>query len=454
MLKQASPVITDRVLSNKKIFSTWWPLAASWMLMAMELPALSAVIARLPNPEIHLAAWGGVIFPVSLIIEAPIIMLLAASTALSKDWDSYAKLRRFMLVSSAVLMCVHILVAFTPLYYFIVGTIIGAPAEVIEPARPGLMFMTVWTWAIAYRRLNQGVLIRFGHSQSIGTGTIVRLVVDVSVLIAGAALGTIPGATLAGMAVGAGVVAEAAYTGFRVRPVIRDELKPIRPDNEPLTLPAFIDFYIPLALTSLLHLLIQPLGGAALSRMPEALFSLAIWPVVGGLVFIFRGPGVAFNEVMVALLHEPGAYMRLKRFAFGLIGAVSILLLLMTATPLAEFWFTSFSGLAPELSALAQQAVWFALPMPALNVLVSFYQGILVHSRRTRGITEAIAIFIVSALIVFGIGIRSGEMAGIFVGWIAFGTGSFLQTIWLWYRSIKPRRRLCTPIDESAPVKS
>jgi len=72
------------------IHRTWWPLAASWLLMAMELPALSAVVARLPNPQINLAAWGGVVFPVSLIIEAPIIMLLAASTALSKDMASYS----------------------------------------------------------------------------------------------------------------------------------------------------------------------------------------------------------------------------------------------------------------------------------------------------------------------------------------------------------------------------
>ena len=69
-------------LSMKRIFDIWWPLAASWMLMGAELPALSAVISRLENPKINLAAYGGIVFPISLVIEAPIIMLLAASTAL------------------------------------------------------------------------------------------------------------------------------------------------------------------------------------------------------------------------------------------------------------------------------------------------------------------------------------------------------------------------------------
>ena len=70
--------LTQTDLNDRRIFKTWWPLAVSWLLMSVELPALSAVIARLPDPEIHLAAYGGVVFPIALIVESPIIMLLAA----------------------------------------------------------------------------------------------------------------------------------------------------------------------------------------------------------------------------------------------------------------------------------------------------------------------------------------------------------------------------------------
>ncbi|NIR67615.1 MAG: hypothetical protein GWN61_23745, partial [candidate division Zixibacteria bacterium] len=159
----------------KEIFNIWWPLAASWMLMGMELPALSAVVARLQNPDINLAAYGGVVFPLSLLIEAPIIMLLAASTALSKDWPSYKYIHKFMMWTGGFLTLLHVVIAFTPVYDFVVGTIISAPEEIIEPARIGLMIMTPWTWSIAYRRFNQGVLIRFGHSNAVGIGSVVRL---------------------------------------------------------------------------------------------------------------------------------------------------------------------------------------------------------------------------------------------------------------------------------------
>jgi len=291
----------------KRVLLIWLPLAGSWMLMGAELPALSAIVARLAEPEINLAAYGGVVFPLALIIESPIIMLLAASTALSKDWASYRKLYAFMMITSAALTVLHIAVAFTPLYYFVAEGIIGAPQEIIEPAKLGLRIMTPWTWSIAYRRFNQGVLIRFGHPRSVTIGTMIRLAADLIVLAIGYILGNIPGIVVATGAVAAGVICEAIYIGLRSRPVIKNELRLAEPVEPPLTLMAFLKFYIPLAATSLLTLLIQPIGSAAISRMPQALESLAVWPVVIGLSFLFRSLGVAYNEVVVALLDEPGS---------------------------------------------------------------------------------------------------------------------------------------------------
>ena len=414
---------------------TWWPLAASWLLMAMELPALSAVIARLPNPQINLAAWGGVVFPVSLIIEAPIIMLLAASTALSKDMASYRWLRRFTLWAGAVLTLVHILVAFTPLFDLVVLKLIGAPQEILEAARLGLKLMTPWTFSIAYRRFNQGALIRFGHPRAVSIGTAIRLLADGLVLVAGLLIGTVPGIAVAGAAVSLGVICEAVYSGVRVRPVVRDELPKAPIVEPPLQMRAFLPFYIPLGMTSLLTLLVLPLGSAALSRMPLALTSLAVWPVVSGFIFILRSMGMAYNEVVVALLDKPGAVASLQRFAAFLAGATTTLLILLAATPLSSWWFETVSGLPPDLAELARRSVWFALPLPAFNVYQSWYQGILLHTRKTRGITEAVAISLVVSLVVLTVGVRLGTIVGLYVGWTAFSLGGLVQMFWLRRRS-------------------
>ena len=417
------------------IHKTWWPLAASWLLMAMELPALSAVIARLPNPQINLAAWGGVVFPLSLIIEAPIIMLLAASTALSKDMASYRWLRRFTLWAGAVLTLVHILIAFTPLFDLIVVKLIGAPQEILEAARLGLKLMTPWTFSIAIRRFNQGALIRFGHPRAVSIGTAIRLLADGLILVAGLLIGTVPGIAVAGVAVSLGVICEAVYSGIRVRPVVRDELPNAPIVEPPLQMRPFLAFYIPLGMTSFLTLLALPLGSAALSRMPLPLASLAVWPVVSGFIFMLRSMGMAYNEVVVALLDKPGAVASLQRFAAFLAGATTTLLILLAATPLSSWWFETVSGLPPDLAELARRSVWFALLLPAFNVYQSWYQGILLYTRKTRGITEAVAISLVISLVVLTIGVRLGTIVGLYVGWTAFSLGGLAQMFWLRRRS-------------------
>ncbi len=431
-------------MSLRIVFRTWWPLAFSWMLMAVELPVMGAAIARLPNPEINLAAWGGVVYPLALIIEAPIIMLLSASTALSKDLDSYVRIRKYMLWMAGVLSLLHVLVAFTPLYDLIVVHWMGVPSEIVEPARIGLRLMLPWTGAIAYRRFQQGVLIRFGHSGAVGMGTIVRLCADLFVIVMGLSTGRYSGIALAGIAMSSGVLSEALFAGLRIRPVLRDQLPYAPSADEALTRQSFLSFYVPLAMTSLLFLLIQPIGSAALSRMPRALESLAAWSVVSGLVFLLRSPGVAYNEVAVALLDKPGSERDLVRFALRLMGVMTIMLLLIVATPAAKFWFEKLTSLEAELADMAVTALWFTLPLPAISVLISWFQGVLLNARRTRAVTESVLVGLILISIVLVSGVIWGQVVGLYVGWLAFSLGMTGQVIWLWWRSRRMLAALLT----------
>jgi hypothetical protein len=421
-----------------RIFTTWWPLAASWLLMSAELPAISAVLARLSDPEIHIASYGAVVFPISLIVEAPVIMLLAASTALSKDWSSYVKLRRYMHVMGGALTALHVLIAFTPLFDIIVEQVLQIPPQLIEPSRIGLMIMTPWTWSIAYRRFNQGVLIRYGQSKVVSFGTFLRLFADASILAMGYWIGSIPGIIVATSAVATGVLVEAAFVGLRVRPVLRDRLRKESEVEDHLTLKAFISFYSPLAATSLLMLSVQPACSAALSRMPGALASLAVWPVVGGLMFTMRSLGHAFQEVVVALLDEPGSEREIRRFAWGLTLLTTSLLTLLASTSLSAVWFVGVSGLVPKLGDLAGAAIWFGILLPGLCPLQNLYQGILVHRKQTRSITESVVVFLCVCGGLLLAGVKWAPFTGIYVALTAFSLGALSQVLWLAWRSAHP----------------
>jgi hypothetical protein len=320
--------------------------------------------------------------------------------------------------------------------------IIGAPQEIVEPARLGLMIMTPWAWSIAYRRFNQGVLIRTGHSKSVGLGTVVRLSANLIVLTIGYMLGDVPGIVVGASAVACGVISEAIYVGLVVRPVVHNELRLEPVVEPPLNWQVFSAFYFPLVMTSLLSLLANPIGSAALSRMPMALESLAVWPVITGLIFILRSLGIAYNEVVVALLDQCGVYPYLRRFADLLAATTTILLLVVTATPVSHLWFQGISALRPDLAKLAQSALWFALPLPALSVLQSWYQGTILYSKRTNSITESVVIYLMTSLIVLGAGVAVGTITGLNIGILALTLSVAAQTGWLWFRSRQVRQTL------------
>ena len=410
-------------------------------MMSLELPVINAIIARLVNPDVNLAAYGGVVYPIALTIEAPVIMLLAASTALSKDWKSYQRLKKITLLMGGILSVLHFVVAITPIYDWIVTVLLGAPQEVIEPARYGLLLLSPWTLAIAYRRFQQGAMIRFNRAHMVSEITLVRLITVASVLTVGMLLKTIPGATLAGLAQGLGVSAEAIFAGIRARK-IRNEIKFAPPTKKPLSIKRFFSFYIPLAATSSLWLLWQPLISAAVSRMPDPLESLAIWSVLTGLLFIFRSPGVAYNEAVVALLEVPQAIQALRKFAHLAATIVCGIAIGFVFTPLSDFWFSAVANLSTERAVIAQMAISLGIPLTFLQMYISFFQGIIVSQEKTGPVAEAVVLFLVAMLTVLIFGIVTENYKGVYVASASFTIAHISQVLWLLLRSRKNRKLL------------
>ncbi|HEY5529776.1 MAG TPA: hypothetical protein VIL51_10055, partial [Thermoleophilia bacterium] len=94
---------------------------------------------------------------------------------------------------------------------------------------------------------------------------------------------------------------------------------------------------------------------------------------------------------------------------------------------------------APPLPSMARTALWFLLPMPALAVAQSYFQGVILHSRRTRSITESVLIFLGVTTAFLVIAVVWGTVPGLYVTVGAFTTGEALRTGWLWLRSRRAR---------------
>ena len=84
-----------------------------WLMMSAEGPYLTALIARMSEPEYNLAAYG-VAFSIALIVESPVIMLMSASIALIESKLTLLKLRSFVYRLNIILFLLMLVLIFPP----------------------------------------------------------------------------------------------------------------------------------------------------------------------------------------------------------------------------------------------------------------------------------------------------------------------------------------------------
>lgn len=405
---------TDSTLSYRRILRFWTPLAGTWMMMAVEGPFLAAVIARLGNPTENLAAFG-VAVAFAFIIEAPVIMLLSAATALVKDRTSYLALRRFTQTLNAGLTAAMVLLLLPAVFRFLTGTLLSIPRPVADLTHGALVLLLPWPGAIGYRRFLQGTLVRHDMTRRVAYGTMVR----VGAMAVGAGVGAtvlhLRGAHVGALALSTGVVAEAIASRQMAAGVVADLLAGRRRHETPetLTLAGISSFYFPLATMSMLAMAIYPLLTFFMGRSRLPLESLAVLPVVQGLAFFFRSLGLSYQEVTIALMGDRAEHLdKIRNFAAALALTASSGLALIVFTPLAEVWFRVVAGLPPELVELALTPARIAAVLPALTVLMAFQRALLVASRLTRPLTNATVVEVTGIAVVLTIAIVGLDVMG------------------------------------------
>lgn len=402
---------TPAPLTTRRITAFWLPLAATWLMMAAEAPFLTALMARLAEPKFNLAAFG-VAFSLAMMVESPIIMMLSAATALARDRLSFLALRAFVYRLNAAITGVMVVLLSPPVFRPLAERLIGLPPDVAALANLGLAILLPWPAAIGFRRFYQGVMIRQGLTRRVAYGTVVRLA---SMTLTGSllyVLTDLPGIAVGAAALSTGVVLEAIATRAMAAAAVHRLLA--GPEGEPLPQRAIATFYWPLAVTSLLNLGVQPLVTVFLGRSRNGLESLAVLPVLYALVFIFRSPGFALQEVVIALIGGGDAAARaLRAFATRLGIALSAGLALLALTPLAAVWFARVAGLPADLSAFTVQPLRLLCLMPALEVLLSWQRSLLLVERRTALITWATAVEVGGLVAVLALGIGVIDMVGV-----------------------------------------
>jgi hypothetical protein len=406
----------------REIFAFWYPLALSWVMMSVAGPIVNAGISRLPDPEVQLAAFG-VAQPIAILVESPIIYLLGATVSIVHDRSSFGLMRRFMLQLSLAITLLFAVVALTPVYDILFRQLLQVPGPVADAARPAISLLLPWPAAIAWRRFYQGVLIQHGYTRLITLGTVYRLATLIVVVVAGLWLGSFSGAMLGGLAMVLSVIVEAAVITWWAVPVVRrhvlDRDESGDPPRKPLGRAELWRFYLPLAATDVMRVASQPLLVAGITRAAAPALALAAWPLANGLVSLIASAAMAFQEVVIALLNKGVPYARMARFVTAVGGALSLLLVVLVATPLRDLYFLGAIGAPPDVEPLAVQAAAIMALLPLVFALRNLYRAGLIVHRRTGVVQGAMLANLITLVATLVVGIALFEADGTLLAAVA-----------------------------------
>jgi progressive ankylosis protein len=417
----------------RNLFRLYIPLALSFTLMMCEGPSVQAAVGRLVDPKTNLAAWGLTI-GLALLIESPVIPLLSTTIAQIESRKSYQILWRFVLLWCGVCTFVAGVVAFTPLFDWVSLHLMGQPALIVVASRRPFQIMLLWSAAIGLRRFFQGILVRYGQTNKMTYGTLIRLLTVAAVAISLTLQRTLSGAVVAAIALMAGVIVEAVASLFFVRPLLHslpDENLDAKLEAPVITMAQLQRFHWPLVLSTAVGLLAQPLTGTALARLDHPTELLAAWPVASMALLVLRGFGIATQEIAIARRRAEGASVEplLIRFAWVIGVATSLFTLLLATTPLLALYLTALST-PKALWPLVQTAMLGGTFFPLVTTYVSIQRGILVARGATVKVTQGIllGVSLFASLLALGVILA---LPGMWIAPLSFTLAMSVECIFL-----------------------
>lgn len=442
-------------LTPRTMLRFFLPLSLSDVIMILSGPILTIGLARLAAPETSLAAYS-VAQNVAILLESPIIMLLHASTALTRYRRLYRPLWKFMIAANLTITAAYLAVAFTPVYYWLFRDVLGQPAAVVAAARPAFQLMLLWPAAIGWRRFYQGVLINRRQSDRIALAGFARLGSLAVVTYIGVVLRA-PGAALAGLALVVSVMVEAVAVTLFARPFLPAQSDPRQQEQEepdageqppawvPRTVRQIALWYWPLAMTQVLVWAVRPFinGGIARSVSPE--IGLAAWPVAWATISMVANSVRAVQQLTLSLLNGRREYLMLRRFVWAVGLAASGILALLAFTPLGVGYMEWVLGLRGELGELAQAAI------PALHVAVfypllvaeqNWLQGLLIRAGQPRWVNGAAVVGGMVTLATVYLGALLWRLPGAPLGALSLVAGILAESGVLYAAAREHRRRL------------
>lgn len=367
------------------------PIAVSYFLTIITHSLFNAGIARLPSPEIYLAAFA-VARSLMHMFEGPMMMFSQTVAALVEDRSSYRRVRIFVLVWLAATVSLLAFFAVTALGRAVFVHVMDLRGETLEAAVAILRVFVVFPCVSTLKFFMQGVIIRLEATTLLTMATVIRIAYVGLFILNIDRLLFLPAPVVAGVmfASALGVEGVLLYLGTRLAAgpfpkAIENRPRP-RTQAGSLTYKSIFGFFFPLAVTSLIRTMGPPVINMGLARTGQPELALSAFAVAWGLAMIVMSPTIMFHQVTLSFSgsRTPQRMAVLRRFALLVGIAMSVTMAALSFSDGALYILTRWIQASEPVSRMAVDVLRLASLLPLLMIGREYFWGLLARHRLTK----------------------------------------------------------------------
>lgn len=410
-------------IQYKDLCSFFIPLALSSSLTSVTHVIINGTLSRGENAAFIIACYA-VAFSLFGIIERPIIIFRQTSSALVKNVKSFKTLTILFLQVTGVILVISFLICYTFVGDWLFIHLFNASESMVNTIAQTFKVITVVVIFSGIRGIYQGVIINQRETKWITIGVILRVVAMILVaywFIMTNSVSSIVGAAifLIGMFIEALI---SVWKGHR-------SLKKLdASNNETVSRKEILQFYSPLVFFFFIQTMLIPLVYIYLAKTQQIEVSIASFALAYSICQLILSFFMFTHQIVLQYYQENKE--KVIRFMIGVSSIPTILLILLTFTPLGTWFMRVVMGTEPDLTEPTLHVLAFFIIRALVFPWVDFLNGYLMLKKKTARMLIGQFVNLLTALItlivlvtffsewngvVGAIAISLGELTGLLV---------------------------------------
>ena len=425
-------------LSYHILIKFFVPLAIFPILVALSHTIINSALARMPLPELNIAIFT-VVKSVTNIVNGPTIMTRQLFTSIIEDKRSYYLSRNFAFALMLLLFSILMLLSITPLGDFVFKNIIGLQTQrEVSLATSAMMVTAFLPIVVVMRNAYQGIATGLKKTLLIVPGVVLR-VVGISIFLWWVVrTNSIEGVIAGCLAYVLGIALEGIFIlgglKFNLGSILKavKKMPPSDFDKESLDYYKIFKFFLPLAFTMMITMLIQPVIQSGLARSSSPVRSLAAYGVSWTLVTLIAGPLRMLHQISLVYHNSDENMRKIKIFNLIMGALTSLIVVIFAITPIGYYVLHNLIAVSHDITILAQKVILAFAVFPIARVFRETYWGMMMKKRSTPVIAKAKGLnlfaVIISLFILLGLVNIYFNIEPAVLGAVGFTVGEFLES--------------------------